>query len=109
MLCSGTAVEAAYKVMACIVGDCVFSHGLWQVEDAPVCYAADYAAGVQDYVAGCFCDSGERVRRGDGGRRKKIRTRGLRLGCLGAPVVVLAMRNVDMVSKESVSTTPMSS
>jgi hypothetical protein len=28
VLCSSTAVEAANKVMACIVGDCVFSHGL---------------------------------------------------------------------------------
>ena len=45
----------------------------------------------------------------DGRERRRRRTRGLRLGCLGAPVVVLAMRNVDMVSEESVGTTPMSS
>lgn len=44
--------------MACVVGDCVFAHGLGQVEDAPVCYAADDAAGVEDDVAGRFCDSG---------------------------------------------------
>jgi hypothetical protein len=46
MLCSRTAVEANDKVVACIVCDCVFPHWFGQVEDSPVCYAADYAAGV---------------------------------------------------------------
>ena len=43
--------------MACVVGDCVFAHGFGEVEDAPVGYAAYYAAGVEDDVAGRFCDS----------------------------------------------------
>lgn len=46
MLRSGRTVKADYKIVACVVGDCVFSHGLGEVEDAPVCDAADYAAGV---------------------------------------------------------------
>jgi len=65
MLCSRTAVEAHDKIVSCVVGDCVFSHGLGKVEDAPVCDAADYATGVEDDVAGCFCDS-VGVRGGEG-------------------------------------------
>jgi hypothetical protein len=46
MLCSRTAVKTDHKVMASVMCDCVFPHWFWQVEDSPVCYAADYAAGV---------------------------------------------------------------
>lgn len=66
VLCSGGAVKANNKIVACVVGDCVFSHGLGEVEDAPVCDAADYAAGVEDDVASCFCDSV------DGGVRRVV-------------------------------------
>jgi hypothetical protein len=60
--------------MACVVCDCVFSHGFGQVEDAPVCYAADYAAGVQDDVAGCFCDSVGVRSEEKGGRQREEET-----------------------------------
>lgn len=49
MLRSRRAVKAHSEVMACIVRGVVFSHWLGQVEDAPVGYAADDAAGVEDY------------------------------------------------------------
>ena len=62
--------------MACVVGDCVFAHGFGEVEDAPVGYAAYYAAGVEDDVAGCFCDSGEGLGGWEvGGEERKAHSR----------------------------------
>ena len=51
--------------MAVVVGCALLAGGFGEEEGAPVCEAADYAAGGEDLVAGCAGDSGrERVRDG---------------------------------------------
>ena len=57
MLGPSTRIEAYDKVVTGVVGGVVFAEGFGEVENAPVCYSADYAAGVQDDVAGGFGDS----------------------------------------------------
>lgn len=58
MLCLGARVEAHDEVVAVVVGCALLARGLGEQESAPVCEAADDAAGGEDLVAGCAGDSG---------------------------------------------------
>ena len=65
MLGFRAAVEAQDKVLALVVCGACFPRRFGEEEGAPVRDAANYAAGGEDLVASCSCDS---VERSDGRR-----------------------------------------
>lgn len=58
MLSFRARVEAHNEVVAVVVSCALLARGFGKEESAPVCDAADYAAGCEDLVACCAGDSG---------------------------------------------------
>lgn len=69
MLRARGGVEANDEVVAVVVRGALLARGFGQQEGAPVCYASDHAAGIENDVAGCFGDSVGFVSAGRGQRR----------------------------------------
>lgn len=66
MLRLGAGIETQDEIMAFAIGGALFASDVGKGEGSPVCDAADDAAGGEDDVAGCLCDSVEWCL--DGGR-----------------------------------------
>jgi len=61
VLCLCARVEAHDEVVAIVVGCALLAGGFGEEESAPVCDAADDAAGGEDLIACCAGDSGGRL------------------------------------------------